>query len=424
MGLADISNSLSNTEFIQRLQDLFSNDELEDLARSTGFIVRSSSRLSGRMFLELNVCDFGENGGMSLTEKCNYLSENYDVEMSKQSLDERYHTFSVKFMRACLERIWGIFTSGFEGIVGLQSKFTAVKVTDSTSFQLPAELASFYVSNGGATSGASVKIHQSYELLKGQIVDFHITDGKANDVNYWLEGGLKVFPQELHLTDLGYYHLGHLGQIAQKGAYFISRYKTGTNLYVKDQAGKLVELDLAALVDGVSGCMELEEVYAGKEYKLPVRLTIQKLPEEIKAKRLKKLKKQAAHQSKQKKGWQNSELRKILCGYNLFITNVSRGTLSAAQISLFYSLRWQIELLFKIWKSLLKIDKIGKMSIFRFECYLYGKLIALLITNQIQAFLRDSFAHDPDIDLELSEWKAVQFLKKNSYPYAKHLGKE
>jgi len=33
-------------------------------------------------------------------------------------------------------------------------------------------------------SGSSIKIHQSYELLKGQIIDFYLTDGKEADVNY------------------------------------------------------------------------------------------------------------------------------------------------------------------------------------------------------------------------------------------------
>ena len=42
-------------------------------------------------------------------------------------------------------------------------------------------------------------------------------------------------------------------------------------------------------------------------------------------------------------------------------------------------------MLFKIWKSLFEIDEIGKMSIARFECYLYRKLIAILIGGHIQS---------------------------------------
>lgn len=413
MKAKEISEILSKTNFIQALQELFSGSDLEAIAKETGFIVRKSSRLSGEMFLRLNVCDFGESGGMSLTEKCTWLSEEYEVELSKQSLDERYHSYAVKFMKACFERVLGAYMSDFEGIAGIKNKFSAVKVTDATSFQLPSELAVFYGSNGGDTSGSSVKIHQSYDLVKGQILDFHITDGKANDTRYWEEGNLRIASGELHLSDLGYYTLNHLQEIAQKGAYFISRYKTQTNLYIKNEAGALEPLDLASIVSDVKENIDIKEVFLGEKQKIPVRLVIEKLPEEVKNKRLQKLKSHHANQSKQKKTYQISELKKLLCGYNLFLTNVPQEVLTLSQITQFYRLRWQIELLFKIWKSLLEIDKIGKMSIFRFECYLYGKLIAILLTNQIQAFLRDRFAHDPDIDGELSEWKTIKHLKKN-----------
>ena len=50
---------------------------------------------------------------------------------------------------------------------------------------MPKHLAAFYQSNGGDTSGSSIKIHQTVELLKFAIVDFVITDGKDNDGNYW-----------------------------------------------------------------------------------------------------------------------------------------------------------------------------------------------------------------------------------------------
>ncbi|WP_410506396.1 transposase [Haloimpatiens sp. FM7315] len=48
-----------------------------------------------------------------------------------------------------------------------------------------------------------------------------------------------------------------------------------------------------------------------------------------------------------------------------------------------YSLRWQIELMFKIWKSIFKIHKVKKSKIERFKCFLYGRLIALLISSSI-----------------------------------------
>ena len=406
----EITESLIGTNFIQSLGQLFSTGALETIACETGFIVRSSSRLSGEMFLNLNVVDFE---CMSLTEKCVWLSEQYSVELSKQSLDERYHSYAVKFMKACFERVLSAYMRDFEDMGRLQSKFSAVKITDSTSFQLPSALSVFYASNGGDTSGSSIKIHQSYDLLKGQILDFQVTDGKSNDSRYWQEGSLSIEAGELHLADLGYYTLAHLQAIQTQNAYFITRYKTNTTLYTRTKAGDLVPLDLASVVAKVGKSMELPEVYVGKEARLPTRLLIEKLPEEVTHRRLQQLKSRHANRSKKGRDYQNSDLKKCLCGYNLFLTNAPSELLNATEVAQYYRLRWQIELLFKIWKSLWNIDKIGKMSIFRFECYLYGKLIAILLTQQIQAYLRNTFAFDPDIDIELSEWKAIKHLKKS-----------
>lgn len=50
------------------------------------------------------------------------------------------------------------------------------------------------------------------------------------------------------------------------------------------------------------------------------------------------------------------------------------------------------------------------MSIARFECYLYGKLINILLGGYIQKLFNDFL--EEKIDFELSEWKAYKILKK------------
>ncbi len=64
---------------------------------------------------------------------------------------------------------------------------------------------------------------------------------------------------------------------------------------------------------------------------------------------------------------------------NLFITNVSADILSPDQVYNLYRVRWQIELVFKTWKGVLKIDKVRKMKANRFKCYLYGKLLWIVL---------------------------------------------
>jgi IS4 transposase len=244
-------------------------------------------------------------------------------------------------------------------------------------------------------------------------LQLEIRDGKENDAALLATVDYDQVGQQLHLLDLGYFKIAHLLALARAGGFFISRYKTGINVFVKDEAGKFEKLDwqlwLKQLQAGQASC--LPEVYLGEE-KLKVRLLAEKIEEEVAEKRLAKISRKAANQSsKAKYHYQNSELKKLLIAYNIFITNTTQEQLSAAQIGLYYKLRWQIELLFKIWKSIIEIDKVGKMSIFRFECYLYSRLIAILLSTHLHSMFKAYL--EAGEDFELSEWKVIKHLKKS-----------
>ncbi len=82
----------------------------------------------------------------------------------------------------------------------------------------------------------------------------------------------------------------------------------------------------------------------GSKDKLKVRLHLQKIPEDIAQKRLKKYESREKNQSKNRKiPYRNSDFKKELAQYNVFITNAPHELLKTSQISPFYRLRWQIE---------------------------------------------------------------------------------
>lgn len=69
--------------------------------------------------------------------------------------------------------------------------------------------------------------------------------------------------------------------------------------------------------------------------------------------------------------------------------------LSTQQIHDVYSLLWQIEIMFKIWKSIFNIDNVKNVKIERFKCFLYGRLIALLLSSSI-VFTAKDIIHKED----------------------------
>ena len=154
------------------------------------------------------------------------------------------------------------------------------------------------------------------------------------------------------MLDLGYYKLDHLKEINDNstcyGGYFISRYKIGTKLYVKDISGGYELLDWEKTISQVlssgnekDGLTNFDKkVYIGKD-RLCVRLHMQSIPEEAVGKRLKRYKTKALSQSKTKKGnkMQVSDFKKELAKFNIFITNAPKEKLEASAIYEFYRLR-------------------------------------------------------------------------------------
>ena len=315
-------------------------------------------------------------------------------------------------MRKCFESV-------FEKVLAASSKqehitcgFKRIILRDATSFQLPSDLATYYQGNAGDTTGSVIKIQHDFDLLSGKILKLDFRNGKETDTDWLNQKGIDVSVNDLHIMDLGYYKLTHFTSITQKGGFFISRYKIGTNLFTKNIQGKYVPIEWADIFNQIKGDNFDREVYlGGSKDKLKVRLHLQKIPEDIAQKRLKKYESREKNQSKNRKiPYRNSDFKKELAYYNVFITNAPQELLKTSQIYPFYRLRWQIELLFKIWKSVFEINKVGKMSIARFECYLYGKLIAILLSGYIQSLFNDFIGEQ--IDFELSEWKAYKIVKK------------
>ena len=76
---------------------------------------------------------------------------------------------------------------------------------------------------------------------------------------------------------------------------------------------------------------------------------------------------------------QPGKARLALCDWTLMVTNVP--TLSVDEALALTRTRWQIELLFKLWKQHGRIDEWRSTKPFRILCELYAKLVAMVIQH-------------------------------------------
>ncbi|HDR6248509.1 TPA: IS4 family transposase, partial [Bacillus cereus] len=153
---------------------------------------------------------------------------------------------------------------------------------------------------------------------------------------------------------------------------------------------------------------EIKEAYIGKEQKLFTRVVIYRLTE-------KQLQERRTKQSntESKKGITYSEKSKRLTGINIYVTNTPWEIVPMEQIHDFYSLRWQIEIIFKTWKSLFQIHHWQNIKQERLECHVYGKLIAIFLCSSTMFKMRQLLLQKKK--RELSEYKAIGMIQDHLF---------
>jgi len=78
-----------------------------------------------------------------------------------------------------------------------------------------------------------------------------------------------------------------------------------------------------------------------------------------------------------------SKAQKIACQWQIYITSISDDLCTQEEVITLYSVRWQIELIFKLWKSGLKFDESNGKTTERVLCEKLLKMIYLLIYHSI-----------------------------------------
>lgn len=189
-------------------------------------------------------------------------------------------------------------------------------------------------------------------------------------------------------------------------AFYLSRLKFDIVVYTFE-ANEYKVVDLLKLQENLRpGQLQVLTVYLGRENKLPVRLIIEKIPPAVADEKRRKLK-----SDKQNKRRNLSKERLKFCDINAYITNTDEEQLPAPDVRTYYTLRWQIEIIFKAWKTVYRIDKIKQMKIERFEAIHYGALILILLTNRLLTFCKANLFANDNIELsELKFFKAVKLL--------------
>jgi hypothetical protein len=327
----------------QTLQQLCGTD-LEELAASTRVIKRKRKFGAADLMRMLVFTVLKHRVPTPADFKRTALQ--FGVDVSKAAIPARFTDELVAFLRAVLDRAMEHLLTAKQATCGSLQGFTGIYLGDGTTAALPDDYAAQFPGCGGtAGSGrAALKIQLLWEILSGAVRQLVIEAGKSSDAISSIAQE-RVPAGSLMVFDLGYFCLNRFRRLIDTGVSWVSRLQFGVTVY--DSAGReLPLLDyLQRRYDAGERLIDIT-IVLGVAHRLRCRLIAVRVPQETAARR-----RQAAHTKAVKHGRTASREYLRWQDWTIFVTDCPAERLTWQAVVVLYRTRWQIELMFKIWKS-------------------------------------------------------------------------
>ena len=368
-------------KILTKFENIVSPKICNELAKKTKFVQRSTSKLQGYEFVQAMAIPNGFIEAETLNSLAVRIKKiNKSCDLSASALAQRINTEQAEaFMKACFGKtLKEIIRKDFSYLSDLVnfSGFNRILIEDSTKAELHEKLSPEFEGTGGTASKSAVKIDYIFDYLSEEFVHMDFFSGNVPDQTISHRIITILEKDDLVIRDLGYYALARFKEIEKKEAYFISRFKDDVLVYKSAQATE--PLDLARFLEeqAFKGIIDVE-VYIGKD-RYPIRLVACLMTEEA----LNKKRRKANRLSKQR-GRKIGKKKSSLMKFCIFITNIPIEILSSQAIMTLYRARWRVELIFKQWKSCLSLHVFKGYNRERFHCFLYGRMIMILLIASI-----------------------------------------
>lgn len=327
---------------------------------------RRQSKLDAATFVQPLVFGWMEHPHASLTQLTR-MAATFGVVVTGPALSQRMNEAASDMLKGVLETALGQLVAAEPVAIPLLQRFSGgVYVLDSTVIALPEGYV--WQGCGGSGPACALNVQVAWDLLTGCLARGELVDGRMHDAKtatqqvVWPTGSLRI-------ADIGYLSQASLQTLTQGGVLAVTRLKAGT--VIRDRTGQRIEV-AARLRQGGAGIHDLPIRMDG----LDCRLIAMPVTAEVAAKR-----RWVLRDTARRKRQQVSPQALDWADWTLVVTTAPPDLLSAPEVLVLLRARWQVELLFKMWKDQGKVDETRGFAPWRILCEVYAKLIGLIVTH-------------------------------------------
>jgi hypothetical protein len=224
--------------------------------------------------------------------------------------------------------------------------------------------------SGGSSpknTSSSVKTQIRLDLNTGKLTGPYLQSGRESDQNSQLQS--EPLPKgSLRIADLGFLSLEDFSKMNDDGVYWLSRLKALCKVYTLDDK----QWDLPMLLETYCPDMMDMQILLGVKERVLCRILAVRVPDNVANERRRKM-----NETARDKGKTFSERVLKLADWNVICTNIPSELLTLEEGFVLMRTRWQIELVFKLWKSEGRIDEWRSDKPYRILCELYAKVMII-----------------------------------------------
>lgn len=353
----------------------------EAAAEKCGVIERKR-KFTATTLLQTFVLGFLKNP-KATDEELAQMAVQCGVEVTPQAIEQRHSPKLVRFLNEVFQEGAKMVVGSDQALAPILERFTKVSVLDGSTLGLPDSMQKEFAGCGGSydSNKAALKLQTELELRSGAVT-VTIEQGRSPDA---------ATPRQherhgqgsLAIRDLGYFNLDVFEEQMLAEEYFLSRLQFGTDIRLRngdeaeDESPQVPALDVLMWLAKQPGPFVDQLIYLGQAKRLKCRMIAWRLPEEQANRRRQKLRADTLR----KKGREPSAERLAWCDWTILVTNVPVELLTPTEAAILYRARWQVELLFKRWKSLNLVAVLSGSTEVRQMVRVWARLIMSLVQH-------------------------------------------